>query len=203
MRIKAATPEAYSEQLPDFARPVLAHFRALVAEECPRAEEKIKWGHLSFEYKGMMCGFAAFKNYCAIVFWKGVLIAGSENIMQQTGRSDMSKLDKITSVADLPSDRILRSYLREALRLNEENIKLPAAPKAPRKEAIAPADLLKTLKKNKAAAAVFESFSPSNKRDYIEWIEDAKTQATREKRLATALEWMAEGKVRNWKYIKK
>jgi uncharacterized protein YdeI (YjbR/CyaY-like superfamily) len=63
-----------------------------------------------------------------------------------------------------------------------------------------PQDLKSALARNAKARAAFEGFSPSHRREYVEWIEDAKRDDTRRKRLATAIEWMGEGKPRNWKY---
>lgn len=203
MKEKPTTVDEYLLTIPEFARPVLEHFRKLVHQVCPEAEEILKWGHPSFNYKGILCGFAGFKKYCAIVFWKGALIGDSEQVLKQVGSSDMKRLDALHSVKDLPSDKVLKAWLKEAVRLNEENIKVPATSRKEKKELVIPADLQQALKKNKAAYAVFEQFSTSNKRDYAEWLEEAKTQATRDKRLATAVEWIAEGKVRNWKYVKK
>lgn len=186
MKVKPANVDEYIEKSPAFAQPVLHRFRKLVLQVCPQAEEMLKWGHPSFEYKGVLCGMAAFKNYCALVFWKGALMQESAALLQQVGQTDMGRLDKITSLQELPSDKILKAYIKEAVRLNDEGIKMPVAKKVVKKE-----------------LAVFDKFSPTNKREYVEWIEGAKTQATRDKRVVTAVEWMAEGKVRQWKYQKK
>lgn len=203
MKVKPANVDEYIEKSPAFAQPVLHRFRKLVLQVCPQAEEMLKWGHPSFEYKGILCGMAAFKNYCALVFWKGALMQESAALLQQVGQTDMGRLDKITSLQELPSDKILKAYIKEAVRLNDEGIKMPVAKKVVKKELAVPEDLLKALKKNKAALAVFDKFSPTNKREYVEWIEGAKTQATRDKRVVTAVEWMAEGKVRQWKYARR
>ena len=194
--------DAYIEKSAAFAQPILEHLRELVHKTCPQVEETIKWGFPHFEYKGILCSMAAFKQHCSFGFWKATLLQDDKELLQRIGKTGMGHFDKITSLNDLPSDKILAGFIKQAVRLNEEEIKAPAKPKAPAKAMKAPADLLAALKKNKAALKTFEAFSPSNKKDYIEWIVDAKTEATRTRRLETAIEWMSEGKPRNWKYMK-
>jgi uncharacterized protein YdeI (YjbR/CyaY-like superfamily) len=127
-----------------------------------------------------------------------------EGILQVADRHSMGHFDRITSLKDLPTDKILIAYIKQAAQLNEDGVKMPARPaKAPKKELPAPAGLVAALKKNKKAQANFEAFPPSHRREYIEWITEAKTEETREKRIATTLEWLVEGKSRNWKYQKK
>lgn len=138
MKEKPATVDEYLLKIPEFARPVLVHFRKLVQEVCPEAEEILKWGHPSFNYKGILCGFAGFRNYCAIIFWKGALIQDSAQVLKQVGSSNMKRLDNLHSVKDLPSDKVLKAWIQEAVRLNEENIKLPAASKKEKKRAGGP-----------------------------------------------------------------
>jgi uncharacterized protein YdeI (YjbR/CyaY-like superfamily) len=191
--------DAYIAKAGGFARPILEHLRDIVHAACPDVEETIKWSFPNFIYKGMLCNMAAFKEHCAFGFWKSSLIverggAAVEKVMGQFGR--------ITQLSDLPSQKILSGYIKEAMRLNDEGIKSPARtnPKEPR-ELVVPDDLVDALKTNKAALATFEKFSPSHKREYVEWITEAKTEATRARRLAQAIEWMGEGKPRNWKYM--
>jgi uncharacterized protein YdeI (YjbR/CyaY-like superfamily) len=185
----------------DFAKPILRHLRKLVHEACPDAEETLKWSHPSFVYRGkILCGMAAFKEHCTFGFWH----QGMEAVLEKSGdKGDQAwgSLGRLTSLADLPSDKALLSCIRAAARLNEDEG--PARPRPVRKPAAplpVPADLAAALKKNRKAAATFERFSPSHRRDYIEWITEAKRDETRAKRLATTLEWLEEGKSRNWKY---
>jgi uncharacterized protein YdeI (YjbR/CyaY-like superfamily) len=193
--------DAYIARSAEFARPVLGHLRRLVHEGCPTAEETIKWGMPSFVHGGkILCGMAAFKGHCTFGFWhkrmNGVL--GPDD--SKSGEA-MGSLGRITSLGDLPSDRRLLGYIRKAAKLNESDE--PARPKAarrPTKPLPVPGDLSAALKKNRAAAAAFEKFSPSHRNEYVEWITEAKRDETRARRLATALEWLAEGKHRNWKY---
>jgi uncharacterized protein YdeI (YjbR/CyaY-like superfamily) len=148
-----------------------------------------------FDYSGgPLAGMAAFKAHCAFGFWKGSLIVpGSKEAMGQFGR--------ITKLSDLPSDDVFLAHVRKAARLNEEGVKAPRPVKPPKKEIPVPADLAAALKKNAKARATFDGFSPSRRREYLEWITESKTDETRKKRLATAIEWMAEGKPRMWKYM--
>jgi uncharacterized protein YdeI (YjbR/CyaY-like superfamily) len=192
--------DAYIAKSADFARPILAHLREVVHAACPDAEETMKWSFPHFQYKGLLCSMAAFKEHCAFGFWKGSLVLGEAG-----GGSDgaMGQFGRITKLGDLPSKKALTGYIKKAMDLNEAGVKSPtrSKPKAPKAELVVPDDLASALEKNAAAHATFEKFSPSNKREYVEWITEAKTQATRTRRLETAIEWMAEGKPRNWKYM--
>jgi uncharacterized protein YdeI (YjbR/CyaY-like superfamily) len=191
--------DAYIARSAEFAQPILAHLRDIVHEACPEVEETMKWSFPHFMYQGMLCSMASFKEHCAFGFWKGAqIVDGSvDGAMGQFGR--------ITAISDLPSKKILTGYIKKAMQLNETGVKAPmrAKPKpAAKKAAAVPDDLARALKKNAKARATFEKFSPSHKREYIEWIVEAKREETRQRRLETAIEWMAEGKQRNWKYMK-
>jgi len=191
--------DAYIAKSCDFAKPILAHIRDTVHGACPDVEEAMKWSNPAFIYKGILCGMAAFKQHAVFGFWKNSLVFGdstkSANPMEQFGR--------LTKISDLPPARTLSAYVRKAARLNEEGVKVARKPKAAPKPIRVPADLAAALKKNKKAVAAFGSFSPSHKREYIEWMTDAKSDETRARRLAQAVEWIAEGKSRNWKYERK
>jgi len=190
--------DAYIAKSAGFARPILRHLRALVHEACPEAEETIKWGMPSFTHHGILCGLAAFKAHCTFGFWRQGMTAV---IGRDGGKAEqaMGSMGRITRLADLPDDRSMRRYIRQAAKLNEAGG--PARPKPkPRKPLPVPADLAGALRKNAAAAKTFAIFSPSNRREYIEWITEAKRDETRQRRLATTLEWLAAGKARNWKY---
>lgn len=196
--------DAYIEKKADFAKLILNHLRLLVHKACPNAQETIKWGMPFFDYKGsVLCAMAAFKKHCTFTFWKAKLMKDPEDILQVADRHAMGNFDRITSLKDLPSDKILTVYIKEAAKLNEENIKLPPRKKIDANIALKlPVDFAASLKKNKKAQTVFENFPPGKKKDYIEWITEAKTEATKNKRIETAVEWIAEGKSRNWKYEK-
>lgn len=194
--------DAYIEKSADFAKPILQHIRKLVHKACPAVDETIKWSMPYFDYKGsILCNMAAFKQHCAFGFRKASIMKDPEGLFNKEGHNAMGQFDRITSVKDLPPDKILIAYIKEAAILNEEEIKLPVKPKtAATKELIIPSALTNALNKNKRALNIFTNFSPSNKREYAEWISEAKTEATRNKRIETAIEWIAEGKNRHWKY---
>jgi len=186
----------------EFAIPILDHLRNLVHKADARIEEKIKWGMPFFDYKGTVCHMASFKHHCAFSFWKGSLLKDEYGIFKERSEA-MGSLGKITSFDDLPSDEILIAYIQQAIQLNEDNIKLPSKPKTTEKKAlIVPEYFMEALNKVPKALAVFQNFSTSNKKDYVSWLEEAKTEATRIKRLETTLEWLSEGKTRMWKYKK-
>jgi len=170
----------------------------------PQLEETIKGVMPFFDYNGsVVCNMASFKAHCAFVFWKASLMKDPAGIFNKDGHNAMGQFDRISSLKDLPADKILISYIKEAAKLNEEGIKLPARPKAAAKELPVPEALTAALKKNKKANTVFEQFAPSHRKEYIQWITEAKTDTTRDKRIAEALVSMAEGKGKNWKYEKK
>jgi uncharacterized protein YdeI (YjbR/CyaY-like superfamily) len=193
--------DAYIAKSAAFAQPILRHLRQSVHAGCAAAEETMKWGHPAFLSDGkILCIFSAFKAHCGLVFWH-------EEMKQQliadgwATRETMGHMGRIERLSDLPGDAKLIGYFRRAAELNASG--KPARPpraKTTRPELAVPADLAAALKKNKQAAAKWKSFAPSHRREYIEWITEAKREETRAKRLATALEWLAEGKQRNWKY---
>ena len=196
--------DLYISKSANFAKPILIHLRKLVHLACPDIEETIKWNFASFEYKGPMCTMAAFKNHCAFGFWKASLMKDKSLIANAESESAMGHYGKITSLKDLPSDKKIISHLKEAMILNEKGIKLPPKKvKVLRKEVVVPEYFLKQLRKNKKALLSFEAFSPFHKREYIEWITEAKTEETRNRRIETAIEWLSKAKPRNWKYLKK
>lgn len=199
---KDARIDAYIAKSREFAQPILTHIRKLVHQACPEVAETIKWGFPHFEYKGILCSMAAFKNHCAFGFWKGSLMSDPHKIMAKGENTAMGQFGRITDTSELPADDVLIAYIKEAAKLNADGVKLPAKPKKPKQELIIPSYFLEAMRKNEQALATFEGFSYSNKKEYVEWITEAKTESTRKKRLDTAVQWLAEGKVRNWKYIK-
>lgn len=174
----------------DFARPILIKVRKLIHVACPKVEETIKWGSPFYTYKGIIAATPAFKKHCAVIFWKGKLILGKER----------AKYRRLTSLAGLPNDKTLLSYIRKAVELNEAGTKAMTRRKPTAKEIPAPRDLVAALAKNKKSRATFEKLTPSQRREYIEWIVQAKRTETRTRRIKTAVEWLSEGKSFNWKY---
>lgn len=182
--------DAYIAKAADFAKPILIRIRKLVHAACPDVAETIKWNSPFYEHEGILVCTPAFKKHCALIFWKGRLFLGKE---RKTFR-------RITSPADLPDDKILLAHIKKAVELNEAGIKSPVRAKSKAKKVVVPDYFLAALKKNKKAVAAFEAFPPSHKREYVQWIVEAKQEETRERRLKTAVKQIAEGKSRNWKY---
>lgn len=190
--------DAYIDKSADFAKPILKHLRELIHKACPDIRETIKWSFPHFDYKGTICSMASFKQHCAFGFWKQALLEQDAFPAEKTA---MGSFGRITSLKDLPADKVMTRLIHQAIELNEKGVKVPKK-SAPKKELVVPAELTKALSKNKAAKAAFEKFSNSHKREYVEWINEAKTDPTRNKRIATTVEWLSEGKSRNWKYEK-
>ena len=190
--------DAYIAAQADFARPILERVRAIVHEACPDVEETMKWSMPTFVYGGgILCGMAAFKQHASFGYWKHALVVG-----EGAPRDGMGRYGKMASLEDLPPKKTLLAHIRRAMQLNVDKVKAPAARKsAPKPPPQAPEDLVAALKKNAKARKTFEGFPPGQQREYVSWLEEAKREETRAKRLAQAVEWMAEGKVRNWKYL--
>lgn len=195
--------DAYIAGSADFARPILEKIRKLFHRACPEIEETMKWGFPHFEYKGIVGSMAAFKQHASFGFWKGKLLKDPYGLFTAMENAAMSGA-KVTDISELPADKILLEYILQAVALNEAGIKLPARKKRTHPKAVEVPDYFKkALKQNRKALATFEAFSPSHKREYVEWITEAKQQATRDRRMATAIQWLSEGKPHNWKYTKK
>jgi uncharacterized protein YdeI (YjbR/CyaY-like superfamily) len=197
--------DAYLERAQPFAQPIMEQLRELVHKACPEIEETIKWSRPFFEYRGaILCNMSAFKEHCSFGFWGEEIGA----VLREAGvikEGGMGTLGRITSVADLPSDKKMLGWIRQAAAFvdgGEYTSPIAARHKVvkPKASLETPAEFAAAIKRNKKAAAVFVAFSPSCKREYVEWIADAKRPETRDKRIATAVEWIAEGKQRNWKY---
>ena len=198
--------DAYIMNAGRFAQPILNHLRELVHIACPDVQETMKWSFPHFDYNGsILCSMASFKKHCAFGFWKASVMKDRHKLFALQERTAMGHLGRIESISDLPSDKILISYIKDAAKLNKEGVKLPsrAKPAASVKTIEAPDYMIKALKKNKKTWNNFEAFSPGQKKEYIEWITGAKTETTRSKRISDMLEWVEEGKIRNWKYLRK
>lgn len=193
--------DAYISRSAAFARPVLEHFRSLVHATVPDVEESVKWSMPFFTKNDTnICHMAAFKAHCAIGFWHPDV----QQAIKRDGKAHddaMGILGRITALSDVPSDRILTKYIRLGAALADKRV--PARPRAsrkPRPEPSIPKDLAEHLANDGAAKAAFENFSPSHRREYIEWIAEAKRPETRAARIATTIAWLRAGKSRNWKY---
>jgi uncharacterized protein YdeI (YjbR/CyaY-like superfamily) len=198
--------DTYIANARPFAQPILKHIRNTVHKACPNVEETIKWGCPHFEYNGaILCSMAAFKQHCAFGFRKAALMKDPEHILHIGEKTGMGHFNKITSLKNLPSNKIFTAYIKQAAKLNEDGVQLPSKTKSTLAAKVieVPDDVQKALQKNKKAQAVFDAFAPSHRKEYLQWILEAKTEPTRNKRIETMIAWLQEGKSRNWKYEKK
>jgi uncharacterized protein YdeI (YjbR/CyaY-like superfamily) len=205
MGTKDPRVDAYIARQPDFAKEICTRLRAIVHEAAPAIGEDIKWGHVAFMHKGIVCGLAAFKAHVVFHFWKASLLTGSHS-RRATDDKTLERLERITSVADLPPKAAIAGYVKAAFELNDGAVKAPRMAKAAKKTRAplrTPPTLAKALARNAKAKKTYDGFSPSHKREYVEWITEAKSEETRDRRIEQALGWMAEGKPRNWKYMKR
>ncbi|MEO8514631.1 MAG: YdeI/OmpD-associated family protein [Ignavibacteria bacterium] len=197
--------DAYITKSADYAKPILEHLRKLIHKTCPEVTETIKWGMPAFDYNGPFVGVAAFKKHAVLGFWKAAIMKDSKVLTGKDTKGSMGNLGRLESIKDLPKDAVLVKWMKEAMKLNDDGVKFVRAekPKHERKEYTMPDYFQKVLNKNKKAKAVYDNIAPSHKKEYLEWISEAKTEETRNKRMETAVEWLTEGKSRHWKYQKK
>jgi len=189
--------DAYIAEAAPFAQPILRHLRKLAHQACPEVTEDLKWGSPFFLYRGkILCFMAAFKAHLAFGFWGPAM---KKIILRDRPKDGRGLLGRITRRADLPADKVLTGYIRTARELHDAGT-AGAFKRKPRPALAVPADLAGALRRNRPAAAVWADFSPSCRREYIEWITEAKRPETRATRLRTTLGWLAAGKKRNWKY---
>lgn len=198
--------DAYIAKAQPFAQPILEHLRQLVHKACPDVEETIKWSRPFFEYRGVILGnMSAFKAHCSFGFW-GEEIGAVLREAKTVRDGAMGSLGRITRVEDLPSQKQMLDWIRRAAAfVDSGQYTSPIAArrkvvKAPKPAAEAPPEFAAALRKSKKASTAFAAFSPSCRREYIDWIADAKRPETRATRIKTAVDWIAEGKQRNWKY---
>ena len=205
--------DAQIEGAPGFARPVLRHLRTLI-HQAGEVEETIKWQRPFFLHQGeIVCSLGAFKEHCSLGIWG----EGMSDVLRADGVSgdDASgSIGRITCLADLPDDALLLHWLRKAVAIAAAKASAPrgarikAAPQKAGKslpqiakgELATPEDLVRELARVAGATENFQAFAPSCRKEYVEWIEEAKRPETRAKRLGEAVGWIAEGKRRNWKY---
>jgi len=203
--------DTYLKAKPDWSREILQHLRELMHEADPETEEVIKWGVPFFAHGGVLiAGMSSYQKHVRFCFWKGVELKGLLKHFRVVGASGMSA-SHWESLQDLPSDRQLLTMMRQAVRkaAAQKTVGKKAAEAVgaaggkrldPRRPHPVPADLAAALRKDAKARKVFEAFAWSDRRDYVEWLEEAKREATRDKRLAATLELLREGKTRHWKY---
>jgi len=190
--------DEYISKAAPFAQPILKKLRALAHKACPEVTEELKWGAPAFMHHGIVAGMVAFKAHVRFGFWRAKELDDPDGLFRSDCASFMNG-DRLTAVKELPADKVLIKYIRAAAALNAGGKKATHKP-AQRKPLAVPAYFKKALAANPKAKAAFENFSPSCQREYVEWITEAKREETRDRRLTTALEWIAEGKQKNWKY---
>jgi len=195
--------DEYIEKSQDFAKPILNYIREIVHEICPDTEEAIKWKFPTFMYKEkILCSMVSFKHYCSLGFWLHDEMKTLKNIETDVEKTNMFSLGKITAIENLPAKPLLKKMILEAMELTKMGVTLKKA--SPSKiETKVPDYFQEALTQNKEASEVFTKASPSFRKEYISWITEAKTETTRNKRMEQAIEWISEGKARNWKYMKK
>jgi hypothetical protein len=192
--------DGYIEKAQPFAQPILRHLRKVVHTACPDVQETMKWSFPHFDYKGIFCAMAGFKQHCTFGFWKGAVLKDSVKGMPDGIERAMGQFGRITALADLPGEQTLAKIVRAAATLNDEKVRVPRAKARPRPPVKVPAWFAAALRTNAKALAAFKAFPPGHRREYVQWVTEAKTDETRRRRVATAVEWIAEGKARNWKY---
>jgi hypothetical protein len=191
--------DAYIEKAKPFAQPILRHIRACVHAGCPDVEETIKWRFPSFYYKGPLCNMAAFTTHATFGFWKHTLLADR---LPRTDRRAMGQFGRLAAVSDLPGRARLVRLVKAAAKLNDDGVKV-VRPRASKPRVKVPPFFMAALRKNARALATFQAFPPGHKREYVEFVTEAKRDETRARRMATTVAWLASGKSRNWKYEKK
>ena len=198
MGTKDPRVDAYIAKSADFAKPILKELRSRIHALVPGVEEDIKWGFPSFMYNGkIFFGMSAFKAHAGCGFWHPLMRVSDKS---PEGISEW----RITSVDQLPSRTEFAKLAKKAKKLEDDGVKGPPRPKpAPNRKVAVPKDLAALLSKNAKARATFEGFPYYKKNEYVTWINEAKREETRAQRLATTIEWLAEGKSRMWKMEKK
>src|SRR5215469_542029 len=184
---------AYIGKSAGFAQPILSYLREVIHEGCPEVEETMKWSFPHFMYKGILCSMASFKGHCAFGFWKGSLVMDGA---QGKSTEAMGQFGRITALKELPPKSTLLAYVKKARQLNDEGVKVlqKARPRGEKKDLVVPDYFLAAVKKNRKALATFEGFPYSHRKEYIQWVTEAKTDETRNRRLETSVEWLSEGK---------
>ncbi len=192
--------DAYIAESQPFAQPILTHVRRLVAKHCPEAEEEIKWSSPAWTYKGkLLCSMAAFKGHATFGFWYGSMVTGGNDATPTA----MGSFGRLTSTDDLPPETELAQMFSKAKQLIDDGVVPPhmqGRGKHPKPEVTMVPAFETALDGSPKAKAIFDAFPPSQRREYLDWIIEAKRDETRDKRIAQAVIWLAEGKRRNWKY---
>jgi hypothetical protein len=187
--------DAYIAKAPDFARPILGHLRDVVHAACPAVEEDIKWGAPHFLHHGMLASMAAFKAHACFGFWRG-----KELFPDGGGSGAMGHFGRLESVKDLPSKKALTTLVKQAMALSASGAARPKKAGKPKPPPVPSPEFAAAIAGSRQAAKAFAAFPPSHQRDYVDWIDEAKRDDTRARRIAQAVEWIAQGQSRHWKY---
>ncbi len=192
--------DRYSRQAEAFAQSILQQLRDMIHVVCPGVIEDIKYGIPHFSYHGdYLCIFAAYKSHCSFTFYKDALMQDARLKANSSQPAAKRFMGKLTDVTELPATADLKAWLNEAMALNEAGVKLPQREATAPKEVMMPAAFAAALRANPKVRAIFDSKSPSFRKEYNVWIGDARTDATRDKRIEEAVSWIADGKGRFWK----
>jgi uncharacterized protein YdeI (YjbR/CyaY-like superfamily) len=195
--------DEYINKSEEFAQPILLHLRKIIHLACPDVEETIKWSFPNFEYKGqILCSMTSFKKHCSFGFWLGAEMEDPENILSKVGNTNMGNFGKITTLNSLPDDNIIINYIHQAMKLSESGTKKKTSNIKDKKSLEIPVYIIEFIEKYPKAKDVFNNFSNSCKKEYVQWIEEAKQVSTKLKRLEKAVSMMEEGKEFNWQYKK-
>jgi uncharacterized protein YdeI (YjbR/CyaY-like superfamily) len=192
--------DAYIAKSAPFAQPILEHIRQVVHETSPLITETMKWSMPFFDYKGTLCQMAAFKQHCAFGFWKASRLDDPDHLLNPGEESSAGSFGRISKIEDLPAPDVLKHFILQAMAINDgEKVVVKKAP-VEKAATVIPDYFINFLSGHPKAMETFYNFSPSHKKEYVQWITEAKTEATRISRMEQAVEWMNEGKSRNWKY---
>ena len=202
--------DRYIKDAPEYARPIMEKIRKAVHKGCPQAEEAIKWGCPYFMYKGkLFCGMAAFKKHVGFGFWNSADMDDPEGLFETgTGKKASMCNARFHSAKELPTQKVLVDYVKQSKKLTDAEV---AKSKAIKKKTVKkkvvvpkpPADLTKAFRSNKTAKTYFDSLAPSHRRDFLQWILDAKRETTKEKRIEETIKLLKAEKTLHWKYQSK
>ena len=204
MMTKNKLVDDYILKAKPFAQTILIYLREIIESANPDLVETVKWGFPNYTHnETIICSMSSFKEHCSFGFWLGAELPDPDGILNPVGKTAMGHLGRITTLEDLPSKEILVKYIQTAIGLSSKGTKRKLKNEPSLKPDYRSTDFSMIFEGNSKQAEVFDSFSPSQRREYISWIDEAKTDETRIKRISTMLDWLLEGKTRNWKYTKK
>jgi uncharacterized protein YdeI (YjbR/CyaY-like superfamily) len=171
--------ELYIGKAADFAQPILWHITGLVHKACPDVEETFKWSFPCFMYKGnILCSMAAFKQHAVFGFWLESKMKDPHKILNRgKERDSMGHLGQLKTLKNLPPDKIMIAYIKEAMALIDKGEKLTKGPAKPKTPLKIPTYFKTALSKNKRALNTFENFSYSQKKEYVSWVTEAKRKS--------------------------